>query len=125
MYLGYRLKIDGTVYPNNRIAKGTYNATDAKRVVEIFVDARKVEHEIVTDDKKATIEFDIIEHDSDDHENLMSPFGNENVSVEFYNDRTGAYRTAQCRIENIRFGHRNTYGNKLQYGKTHIKLVEN
>lgn len=127
MYNGYRLKINGRIFPNRFIAQGTYSGQDEPRVVEIWKDASHVEHMVTAGPKKANISFSIIEHDSADHAALMDYFQQDDgIEVEFYNDRTDSYRTAICRLKNApKFSHRNTYGGKLQYKPTQISLIEN
>ena len=126
MYQGYRLKIDGVVFPNSYIAKGSYSAVDKKRVVETWVDANQVEHEVTTGQAKANIAFSLIEHNSEKHSELMKFFQkDDDIRVEFYNDRTDAYRVANCRLVDISFSHSNTYGGKVQYNSTAINFIEN
>lgn len=126
MYNGYKLKIDGVVFPNNYMAKGTYNAIDKKRVVETWKDANQVEHEITTGTPKANITFSLIEHDSTTHSKMIAYFQKkDDIVVEFYDDGKDAYRTAICRLEAIKWSHRSSYGGKIQYKATAISLIEN
>lgn len=126
MYNGYKLKIDGVVFPNSYIAKGTYYAVNKKRVVEIWKDANQVEHEITAGTPKANISFSLIEHDSTTHSKMIAFFQKEDdIVVEFYDDKKDTYREAICRLEAIKWGHRSSYGGKIQYKATAITLIEN
>lgn len=126
MYNGYMLKIEGTVFPSGCIAKGTFKCQDAERVVETWVDASKVEHEITTGTQKATLSFSIAEHDSDQHAAIVQFLQKkDDIEVEFYSDTADAYRTGRFRLKAIDWNHRSSYGGKIQYGATAVKLVEN
>lgn len=126
MYNGYRLKIDGVILPNSMIAKGSYSAKDDARVVETWTDGYLVEHQIISDNRKARIRFSMIEHDSTNHADFIAYLQkNDDISVEFYNDRTDSYRTANCRLSPLQFSGRSSYGGKLQYNKTAIEFIEN
>lgn len=126
MYIGYRLKINNVVLPNSMIAKGTYNAVDAKRVVETWKDANLIEHEITVDQTKAKISFSFREHDSDEHGDFVAFLqDSDDITVEYYSDRYDTYKTVNCRMENVTFSDRSTYGGKIQYNATPVTLIEN
>ena len=126
MYQGYKLKIDGIVFPNSYIAKGTYNAIDKKRVAETWKDANQIEHEITAGIPKANISFSLIEHDSTSHSEMVAFFQKkDDIVVEFYDDDKDAYRTAICRLDAIKWAHRSSYGGKIQYKATAIAFIEN
>lgn len=126
MYRGYRLKIGNNILPNNMIAKGSFSVIDNDRVVEIWKDANQVEHQITEGTPKANISFSLREHDSTEHASFILYLSILNdVHVEYYDDLTDSYRVATCRIEKPVFAHLNTYGGKIQYAVTPIKIIEN
>lgn len=126
MYNGYYMKIEGTVFPVDYIAKGTYKCQEAERVVETWVDAAKVEHKITTGTEKATLAFSLVEHDSDLHSDIVRFLQKRSdIQIEFYSDTRDVYRTGSFRLETINWNHRSSYGGKTQYGQTAVKFVEN
>lgn len=128
MYNGYRIKLNGTIFPNKYIAKGSFKITNQKRVIEIWKDSNQVEHEVTVASTKALITFTIIPRSFAEHQKIMEftalRYGGT-VTVEYYDDKNDVYKTASCRLENITFSHRNTYGGSLQYDSANVKLIEN
>lgn len=126
MYKGYRMKINGVVFPDNYIAKGSYSCVEKKRVVETWKDANLVEHEISTGIPKATIAFSIAQHLTENHAAIIAFFQQEdNITVEYYSDRTDSYRTANFRLTPIQFAHKFAVGNRVLYEKAKVTLTEN
>lgn len=126
MYQGYRIKINGTVFPNGFIAKGTYQCVEKNRVIETWTDADYVEHKICTGNKKAVISFNIREHNSSEHSQVISFLrDDDNITVEYYSDRTDSYKTGVFRLEDVNFAHITLNGSSIEYGATTIILTEN
>lgn len=125
MYANYRLKINGVIYNDSYIAKGSYKCEEARRVVRSWTDANGITHEEYAPTPKATISFAIREHDTNEHPALVTALSDYNdVTVEFYNDRTDSYRSGTFRIETIPFSHRNLEAGGILYNTTQIKLTE-
>lgn len=126
MYQGYRLKINNVTFPDIYISKGSYNCTEDKRVVEVWTDANHVEHEITTGEPKAKITFSIAEHPMEKHSEIIRFFQqDDDITVEFYSDKSDTYRTANCRLKPIKFSHKFASGNRVFYEKAEVNLIEN
>lgn len=126
MYQGYRLKIDSVKFPDIYIQKESYSCIESKRVIETWTDANMVEHEITTGVPKATITFSIAEHPMERHASIIAFFQKENdITVEYFSDRTNSYRTANCRLEPITFAHKHAVGNNVLYAAASVTLIEN
>lgn len=121
-----RLKIDGIEVTSEMIAKGTFSAVENKRVVEIWTDANMIEHEVIADQPKVEIRFELREHSNEDHASFARLFTkHNNINVRYWSDRLNTYRDAVCRMEPIVFTHRSSYGGGIQYDTTPIALIEN
>ena len=124
-YEGYRLKINGVIFPDSYMEKGSYQQTAGKRVVEIWRDANLVEHEITTGVEKAEISFSVREHSTDEHDDLIYLLRPENgLQIEFWDDLLGDYRTGSFRRSKITFKHRNVDAGGVVYAATPVTLTE-
>lgn len=124
-YEGYRLKINGVIYPDRNMAKGSYQMTAGKRVVEIWKDANQVEHEITTGTGKAEISFSVREHSTDEHDGLIYLLRPENgLQIEYWDDLQGEYRTGTFRRSKITFKHRNVDAGGVVYAETPVTITE-
>ena len=125
MYAGYRLKINGVVYPNSNILLGSYSAMEDKRIVEIWKDANQVEHEVTTGTTKAVITFSIRQHSLEEHDDLVEALRPEHdLQIEYWSDLYGEYRTGVFRRDKIRFHDLNTSGGSIQYDAAQVTLTE-
>lgn len=121
-YLGYRLKIDGTILKNRDIAKGTFTLGKNPRVAKRWTDIQGINHEIYFPTSKTTISFSIREHLAVDHISLASYFTSRDVTVEYYDDNSDSYITRQFKVNDFKWSHSNT--NPLFYNATQITLEE-
>ena len=125
-YKGYRLKIDGVVFPNHYMKKGTWKALPETRLlVNSFYDSIGTLHEDYHTNKKADIAFSIKQHNISDHEVLAAFFNNkENVQIEFWNDNTSSYQSAVCKIEDFYWQHENATQDDIFYKEAKVSIVE-
>ena len=121
-YLGYRLKIDGTILKNRDIAKGTFTLGKNPRVAKEWTDIQRIKHKTFFPTDKTVISFSIREHLASDHSNLASYFAARNVTVEFYDDNSETYITKDFEVLDFDWSHSNT--NPLFYNATPITLEE-
>lgn len=121
-YLGYRLKINGTILKNRDIAKGTFTLGKNPRVAKKWTDIQGINHEIYFPTSKTTISFSIREHLAVDHISLASYFISRDVTVEYYDDNSDSYITRQFKVNDFKWSHSNT--NPLFYNATQITLEE-
>lgn len=122
---GYRLKINGVVYPNSNMQRGSYSITEQKRVVEIWTDANLVEHEITTGVTKAVISFAIRQHDGEEHDAIVNALKPENgLQIEYWSDLHGEYKTGVFRRSDVAFRHRNVIGSNVVYDAAQVTLTE-
>lgn len=121
-----RIKIDGINVTSEMISKGTYSAVENKRVVEVWTDANMIEHEIIADQPKVEIRFELREHNIEEHSSFVRILRkHDNINVRYWSDRLNDYRDAVCRMEPVVFTHRSSYGGGIQYDTTPVALIEN
>lgn len=126
MFNGYRLKIEGIEFNDSYVAKGTYSCVNQKRVIETWKDANEVEHEVTAPIKKAVISFDIREHNSIEHANIIPFFQKEDdITIEYYNDLTDEYLTGNFRRSNVQFSHLNLTRENIDYSSASVVFTEN
>lgn len=127
MYAGYYLKINGTTFPQKYVAKGTYKGKSEPKLIETWEDSLGDKHPVYSDKLKAEITFSIVEHDSDEHATIVQFFQTKTGNaVEYFDDKTNEYRTAtSCKIEDISWDRRSSYGGKIQYSAVKVKITEN
>ncbi len=123
-YSGYRIKIGGTIFPNNDMAKGSYSFERSPRVSKSWDDLTGIEHETYYPDEKVTITFSIREHTASDHPLLASFFTSRSVTVEYWNDNINDYSTGEFNIERFSWKHITVTPDGALYGATKITLKE-
>lgn len=124
MYKGYRIKINGEIISDFMISRGSYQSLPKKRVLASYYDAAGGFHEELGP-TKMEINFTIREHDMDEHTAFLSAFSSgRNVTVEYWNDTTGAYATGIFRVEDMKMSHKHAAGG-IRYGEIPVKLKEN
>lgn len=124
-YAGYRLKINGAVFPNAYMQRGTWSAQFPKTLVRSWRNTAGVLKEDYYPDKKATIAFSIKEHETDEHSEIAAFFKEkENVVVEVWDDDDSEYRTIKCKIGTVKWAHSNAITSRIVYKATSIKITE-
>lgn len=126
MYNGYRIKVNGIIFPNRFISKGTFSFVPSERIVNEWEDADLIKTKYVTENKRAIISFSVIEHESgDDHTEIMDILNVDGVvELEYYNDRSDSYETGEFYMSDITFSHLDTPAGKILYGATPILFEE-
>ena len=124
-YDGHRITINGTNIPSEIVAPGSYSMTPKKRVVGSWLDANYVEHHNVMPDAKVVIQFSVRIRTLANHELIKGIFANqENITVEYWNDKTCGYSTGNFFMDDETFSHLNSQAGSLLYNTTQIKLTE-
>lgn len=124
-YAGYRIKINGEIFPNIYMARGSYNMTKNPRLCESYVDALGVSHDVFYPTAKAIINFSIKPHSTDEHHLLREYFNErENVSVEYFDDNSETYLTGTFKVKNFTWKDDNATSGSVDYSATDIQLEE-
>lgn len=123
-YSGYRIKIDGTIFPNNDMAKGSYTFSKSPRVSKKWEDLKGITHKTYYPDDKTVISFSIREHLATDHITFASFFSSRSVTVQYWNDNANDYYEGTFDIEPVKWGHITVKENGAFYGATQITLTE-
>lgn len=123
-YNGYRLKIGDTAIPNGYIAKGSYSVVPNQRVVGKWTDGNGVEHTSYYPNPKYVISFALRECDTTESATLFGLFQNNELTVNFWDDRTQTYRNGNFTVKISAFSHTNILGGKILYNTTKITLTE-
>lgn len=125
MFNGYRMKINGVEFNDSYIQQGTYSCVRAKRVIQRWQDANLVEHELCAPTKKATLKFQLREHNSADHAKIISMLqSDDNISIEYYSDREDRYYVGIFRCDDIIFSHINLTRNNIMFARAQVTLTE-
>lgn len=124
-YAGYRIKINGEIFPNIYMARGSFNITKNPRLCESYVDALGVSHDVFYPTPKAVINFNIKPHSNDEHQALSVFFINRaNVAVEYYDENTENYLTGSFKVKNFTWKNDNATSGGVDYSATAIQLEE-
>lgn len=124
-YAGYRLKIDGDVFPNEYISRGSYSISNSPRVCDTYVDSLGISHNIYYPSSKAVITFAIKEHSTEEHPTLDAFFSvRDNVEIEYYDDNTDSYVEGIFTIKDFTWRHANALTSNVDYNSTQITLEE-
>lgn len=126
MYEGYRLKINGVVFPNTFMAKGTWQCLPNKRrLVNSYHTADGKRHDFYHPKAKADIRFSIRKHNLADHEQIAAFFREKyKVSITFWCDDTCAYETRICKIGDVTWTQENALSDDIFYNATSIVITE-
>jgi hypothetical protein len=124
-YEGYRIKVNGNVIPNALIAKGSYKFKKISRVIASYYDAAGYLHEEKSPRERTSITFAIRERNRAEHESIIGAFlKRENVVVVYWDEESGIYREAICKIGDIDISHLNTIGGDINYAEMPISIEE-
>jgi hypothetical protein len=104
-YLGYLLKIDGTVLPNKYIDMSTYKATPAvRRLLHSWYDGNGYLHEVYSPHSTTLISFSTSNIFLAKKNEFLKYFTvRDHLPVEFYDDSTDAYRSDVFKIDDFAF----------------------
>lgn len=124
-YLGYRLKIKSNSIPNHFISRGTWSARTFQRMVNSWTDANGTVHENYFPDFKTEIEFELREHNLEEHEELVQYFRDrKEVYITFWNDDSCKYDSFVGKIEDIQWQHSNALNNDILYKSAKVIITE-
>lgn len=124
-YEGYRVKVNDTVISNDLISKGSYKFKRISRVLASYYDAAGTLHEEKSPHKRATISFSIRERSRSEHESIIQAFSvRDNAPVVYWDDETGVYKEALCKINDLDVAHYNTVGGDIRYAAMQITIEE-
>ena len=125
-FLGYLLKINGSIFSNSFIAVDSYKATPNQEIDEdSYTDADGELHRNILPHTRSKIEF------STRHLNLaekimiqgLFPVRSE-VLVEYWNDETNSYETGAFYIPDITYEPHTVTDNNIVYKPIRIALIE-
>ena len=121
----YRIKINNVEFPNNNVAKGSFNIQKEPRVALSYDDIKGISHEIHFPTDKTIISFSVREHDSAEHSSII-PFFNtgSDVTVSYWDDNSNLYREGTFKVHPINWNHLTIEGDNIRYAPTPIKLEE-
>lgn len=125
-YLGYRIKVNDFVVPENLISKGTYNCEPNMRLANSWTDANGKDNFEYFPNPKYKITFAIRERNVLEQETLVPLFLlKEDINVEYWDDITCTYKTGIFHMNRPKFIHRDiTEALGILYGATTLVLEE-
>lgn len=125
MYQGYRVKINGNIVRNQIIVRGSYSAQKERRVLAKYYDGYGVKHEELSPRETVTISFTIREHNIAEHAEIMKILETENnVEVEYWDDKKLVYNIGYFKIESYKIEHQNAFQNNIMYKSMPLTLKE-
>jgi hypothetical protein len=126
-FAGRLLSVNGVEIPNKYIDIKTYYVTPNKRrIIKEYYDGLGKRHVIYSPHTSTEIEFDTNGLLNEDMRAFISLFtSTDNLSVNYYNDKTDTYQTGAFRLEDdIEFRKYNIKGNDILYKSVNIVLKE-
>lgn len=124
-YAGYRLIINGIPIYSSMVAPGTYQFTNAKRIVSTWTDANLIEHQELLVDRKAEISFSLRVRTLAEQDAMKGIFAlQENIPVTYWDDYDCTYKTGTFFMQAPKITHANTKTGEILYNATAINLVE-
>lgn len=124
-YEGYKLQIDGNVFPNSLIARGSYKTTPSiKRKISEFYDANGKKHVNYYPRTGAEIQFKIRKRNIQEQKAVAEFFAEKEVyDLVYWDDRAMEYRTGDFRLaSDMSFQHDRAKRGQIRYGETEIKF---
>lgn len=121
----YRLKINGVIFPDNLIAKGSYSLKKEKRVKASWKDGLGITHYAYYPTGKTIIEFnfrEITNTEMDSYYDVLK--ASDNVTIQYYDDELKAYKTGKFKREDITFAHTTCTKSFIRYAPQKIRYVE-
>lgn len=125
MFNGYRMKINGVVFNDSYVHKGSYSAVRKKRVITRWTDANLTEYELDAPTKKAIIKFELREHSSSEHADIIALLQEDDyIHINYYADDIDDYVDGIFRREDITFNHKNVVGGEIIYERAAVTFTE-
>lgn len=127
VYLGYRIKINGEVFKNGWIAKGSYHCKiKEKRILDEFFDANGKRHLVKSGHERTEIVFSVRKHKQEEHREIVEFFKEkEDIEVVYWNDEKLQYETGLFCIDSIEYVHENARNKEILYGEIQVSMTEN
>lgn len=124
-YEGYRIKINGYIFPNGNMARGSWNKSTEPRLCESYTDILGINHDVYYPTDKTTIGFTIRPHKEEEHPSIASYFAERaNVEVEYYDEDTQTYKTGNFKINKFSWAHDNAGERFIDYAETAVTFEE-
>lgn len=125
-FLGYLLKVDGTIIPNKYINISTYNTSpDTRRVLDGYYDGDDIYREILSPHTRSSINFSTNGMLADGKIFIMDKFGaKKNLNIEYWNEITEEYKTGLFKAEDFKISLYKIKGNNRFYQPVGISLIE-
>jgi len=123
-YAGYRIQINGKVFPDRMIARGSFHSTPAvKRKISEFYDANGGKHEKYYPKVGVEISFRIKKRSFEEQEEIAKFFSDEKVfDLVYWDDSTMSYKTGDFKLNDISYQHDRKYKGLPRYAETEIKF---
>ena len=124
MYAEYRLKINGTVFPNLYMERGSWSCKPNKRLVRSWYDANGTLHEDYHESEKAEISFKVRASNLADHKAIVPFFAeHENVAIEYWDDEACVYKEGIGKIDHITWQHSNALTTEIWYKAAQVNIM--
>lgn len=124
-YAGYRVQIDGEIFPDRYIARGSYKMSPCiKRKVSEFNDANGKRHILYYPRTGVEITFKIRKRNEKDQAEVVKFFSEKDIyDLVYWDDREMKYKTGDFRLSsNLIYVHERIGKNTIRYGETEIKF---
>ena len=124
-YAGCRIQIDGKVFPNSLIAKGSYKLTPSvQRKISEFYDAYGKKHTRYYPHSGAEIQFKIKKRSGQEQKKVIEIIRKKDIyDIVYWDDSEMAYRTGDFRLAaDISYQHDSVKQGEIRYGETDIKF---
>jgi hypothetical protein len=106
---GYYIKVNGTTFPNDLLAKEGYSNTPNIRMDKnSYRDGRGKLHRTILPEKPSTIDIKTIDEFSYGQKIIMQAFfvPRDVINLTYWNDETNAYETAEVYVPEIKYTHK-------------------
>lgn len=123
-YAGYRIQINGKIFPDRMIARGSFNMTPAvKRIISEFYDADGSKHETYYPKTGVEISFKIKKRSYEEQMEIVKFFGDEKVyDLVYWDDASMSYKTGNFKCNNISYQHDRKVNGLPRYAETEVKF---
>lgn len=128
-FQGWRLKVNGTIFPSKYIHAGSYKITpDQETDIDDYTDNDGIFHRNVLPAKATKIEFNIKPVRLVDFVIIkrILPEARQEVEIEYWNDWTMEYQAGRAYIPDISFEPYEDYPdtNDILYNPTRVAFIE-
>lgn len=126
MFEGHMIEINSVIVPNKYIDMSTYKCIPHKRrVIDSWYDGDSKKHEVYSKHTATEIDFATNGLMLADMQAISALFPTEtNLSVRYYNDKTGQYETGIFRSNDFSFERYKIRGNNIIYKAMNVTLNE-